>query len=352
MKFSVNPTARKRSDSVSIAVIGAGMAGITAARQLSSIARVTVFEKSRGYGGRMAVRRSGPWQFDHGAQFFTARYPEFRQFLSPLIDDQSIAEWQIKVVTLAAGRKPFKRELFEPHYVAVPAMNEMVKQMASGLDVKLETRVNAIKHGEQGWSLRDNNDIGLGNFNYVIAAIPAPQCLELLPADFSMREHLKSVRLSPCFALMLGYERSVKLNFGAAVLHNSPLAWVAVNSSKPGRETPTSILVHSSNEWAEENLDRPTEQIQQEMLSALKEFLGEKVSNPDHMELHRWRYARTDRFLKSGTLLDLKHGLAACGDWCLGNRVEDAYLSGLKTGSELAMCIETSRASPLVHRTL
>lgn len=352
MKSSEKLLRRFGSNSPSVAVIGAGIAGITAATQLTGLARVTVFEKSRGFGGRMAVRRSGHWQFDHGAQFFTARSPEFRDFISEFVDSQAVAEWQTKVVTLLTGRKPFKRELFEPHYVAIPAMNDLVKQMASDLDVRLETRVHAIKPTDRGWSLRDNNDIGLGHFDFVVTAMPAPQCLELLPAGFSGAEQLESVQLSPCFALMLGYEHSIKLNFGAAVLHNSPLAWIAVNATRPGRGTSTALLLHSSNEWAEENLDRPTEEIQQEMLSALQEFLGEKVSHPDYLELHRWRYARAEKSPNTETIVDVDMGLAACGDWCLGNRVEDAFLSGLKTAAEIGKSAKFSTAQPLINRFL
>ena len=67
----------------SIAIIGAGIAGITLARQLQGSAKVSVFEKSRGFGGRMATRRHGSYQFDHGAQFFTARSKQFQKLDEP-----------------------------------------------------------------------------------------------------------------------------------------------------------------------------------------------------------------------------------------------------------------------------
>ena len=109
-----------------IAVVGAGLAGVSVARVLSEIAEVFVFEKSRGLGGRMATRRSGDFQFDHGAQFFTARSPEFRELLGDL-DSSIVQGWDAKVVTFARDRKTFKREWFETHYVATPQMNSLVK---------------------------------------------------------------------------------------------------------------------------------------------------------------------------------------------------------------------------------
>jgi predicted NAD/FAD-dependent oxidoreductase len=70
-----------------IAIIGAGLSGLVLARRLGDIAQVTIFEKFRSVGGRMATRYAHDYEFDHGAQFFTARTLEFREFLQPLVDD-------------------------------------------------------------------------------------------------------------------------------------------------------------------------------------------------------------------------------------------------------------------------
>ena len=51
-----------------VAVIGAGLAGLTAAARIAAGgAAVTVYDKSRGLGGRLATRRSPQGSFDHGA---------------------------------------------------------------------------------------------------------------------------------------------------------------------------------------------------------------------------------------------------------------------------------------------
>ena len=54
-----------------LAVIGAGVAGLVAARALRQRRpelALAVFEKSRGLGGRVATRRREGFAFDHGAQ--------------------------------------------------------------------------------------------------------------------------------------------------------------------------------------------------------------------------------------------------------------------------------------------
>lgn len=74
-----------------VAVVGAGIAGLTASRALRDHGlSVTVFEKSRGPSGRMSTRRvdGGRVQFDHGAQYFTARDPAFRRQVEGWVHDR------------------------------------------------------------------------------------------------------------------------------------------------------------------------------------------------------------------------------------------------------------------------
>ena len=62
-----------------IAIIGAGISALTIAQNLKNVATVSIFEKSRSVGGRMALRRSGPYEFYHGTQFFTAKNKDFKK---------------------------------------------------------------------------------------------------------------------------------------------------------------------------------------------------------------------------------------------------------------------------------
>lgn len=319
-----------------VAIIGAGMAGITLARQIHEQARVTVFEKSRGYGGRMAVRRQDVWQFDHGAQFFTARSSEFQLLTASLVDAGIIAAWEPRIVSLQPAAKPYKRLWYEPHYVAVPGMSGVVKHLATELDVRLQTRVAAIHRFRQGWLLQDETGQELGQYDLVVAALPAPQCIELMPAEFSGQQQLAAVEYSPCFALMLGFEQSLNLSFGAAIVKDSPIGWIAVGNARPGRSDSSSLLLHSDNHWAENNLELPLPAVQQSLLNALADLRGIDLPAPAHIDLHRWRYARVEGESFPGVLLDAKQGLAACGDWSHGKRVEDAFLSGLILGQTLS----------------
>ncbi|PCI77340.1 MAG: amine oxidoreductase [SAR86 cluster bacterium] len=319
----------------SIAIIGAGLAGLTLAKQMQDIAEISVFEKSRGFGGRMATLQAGPYQFDHGAQFFTARSTQFQSLIKDHIAEKQIQAWRPRVLTLEIQKKPFIREWFEPHYIAVPGMNSLCKALALGLDVNLETQVADIEAVDQGWLLRDSAGERLGFFDWVISTLPAPQANELLPDCFAYKSELSTVDFSPCFSLMLGFQSTHKLNFDAALVRNSPLSWIASNSSKPGRPPSFSLMVHSDNAWARTQFPSNIDEVLHGMLEALGKVMSDSLPPPDHIAIHRWKYAKAETSCEEAFLLDESNRLAACGDWCGGNRVEDAYLSGLKLGEQL-----------------
>ena len=52
------------------------------------------------------------------------------------------------------------------------------------------------------------------------------------------------------------------------------------------------------------------------------------MPNPVYLSGHRWRYAFVEKSLGVACLSGGNHRIAACGDWCLGARVEAAFLSG------------------------
>jgi len=319
-----------------IAVIGAGLAGVTTARELATSADVCVFEKSRGLGGRMATRRADHFQFDHGAQFFTARTDEFRSLLEEPSVSSAVSVWKPKVVNLEHGKKPFTRPWYEDHYVAVPRMNMLVKTLAGELDVKLQTRVERMESIAGRWRLIDIDGSDLGEFDWVISAAPAPQTHEVLPAEFSMHDRIASVEVSPCFSLMLGMAEAQSPGFDCAVVRESPVAWVALNHHKPDRPAATSVLVHSSNDWAADNVDRDPDSVQRMLAESVAALTEINAQQAEYSALHRWLYARVESPVADvDYLLDSDHQLAACGDWCVGNRVEDAFTSGKALGSAL-----------------
>ena len=308
-----------------IAVIGAGMAGLTLARRLN--AEVTVLEKSRGVGGRMSTRHAEPFHFDHGAQYLTIRTRAFKACMRPHIESGLLQQWKPRVLTLNAGEQPYKRDWFEPHYVAAPEMNALAKKLAEGLSIQLQTEVTAlVRHGEQ-WDIQTGDGRILGPYDWVISSAPAPQTQHLFADHYTGQTVPEQATMRACYTLMLGLTQPLKLKFDAAMVKNSPIRWISVNSSKPGRELPCTLVVHSDNDWAEAHLEDDQDGVRHTLLMELQRQLATDLASPAYIALHRWRYAETSVPVGKNYLIDTRNHLAACGDWCIRGNVEAAFTS-------------------------
>jgi renalase len=313
----------------SIAVIGAGVSGLILAGELAGKARVVVFEKARGVGGRLATRYAGPHEFDHGAQYFTVRSASMKGFLAPWLAAGTVAEWRPRVMTLTADQKPYRRDWFEPHYVAVPRMNQWCKELAGDKEVRLGTGIVSIAGSAGRWRLVDALGSIHGPFDWVVTTTPAAQAAHLLPGEFDGTEQIKAVGMLPCFTLMVGLTGPPLPNWEAAVVRSSVLGWIAVNGSKPGRADRWSLVAHSSNEWARDHVGLSREQALEPLVEALQRTCGIDVSKAASVACHRWLYAYADRPAARTCFIDDSMQLGACGDWCLGSRVEAALDSAM-----------------------
>src|SRR5512146_1128134 len=84
---------------VRVAVVGAGIAGLACAQELARAdAKVTVFERSRGLGGRLATRRQGAVAVDHGAQCVTARGRAFARYAEIALRAGALDAWQPRIM--------------------------------------------------------------------------------------------------------------------------------------------------------------------------------------------------------------------------------------------------------------
>jgi renalase len=320
-----------------IAIIGAGISGLTAARFLKDLAEITLFEKARGPSGRVSTRREDPYAFDHGAQYFTARTKPFQDFIQPLLNDGIISRWNAKYVRLNGNQIVERRNWAdeEPRYVGVPGMNQVGKYLANGLDIRYQRRIVSIENTDK-WALTDTDVQEFSNFDWVISTVPAPQALELLPHKFKHYEEIKAIEMKACFSLMLALEDSLPLEFEAAHVSNSVLSWIAVNSHKPERPENYTLLVHSSEEYAETHLHDDREKLMQELIEETSRIIGHDLGGSKHMNLHGWHFANNaDRNQLSHPFIDTKQKLAACGDWCLGGRVEGAFTSAYNLANEM-----------------
>jgi predicted NAD/FAD-dependent oxidoreductase len=126
---------------------------------------------------------------------------------------------------------------------------------------------------------------------------------------------------------MLGFSENLPLEFEAAHVLHSDISWIAVNSHKPGRSDRFTLMVHSSEEYSEAHIDDDRETVMQHLMNETSNVIGHDVSIADYKTVHGWRYANNAKRENYHIFLDPDSKLAACGDWCLGGRVEGAFTS-------------------------
>jgi renalase len=305
-----------------VAVVGAGMAGLAAAgRLVHHGCTVTLFDKSNGVGGRMATRRvaiqSGTVTFDHGVQFIQpAKSKEFVSLIEAC-DRAGVASKWADVGT-----------------VGTPDMTAIPRHMARGLDIVHGHTISGLYQVGSGWtleaSLQSDNRQSWPGFDATVLAIPAPQVSPILQNSRIVLEGVDTASFHPVWALMIAVDSPLP-DVAVASPACDMIAWVADNSSKPGRrngkETGYCYVVHASAAWSKAHLELNKECVGDLMLQALARRAGAPIS-PSYMTAHRWRYGLVATPVARPYLWDAQTRVGACGDWCLGHRVEHAFLSG------------------------
>jgi predicted NAD/FAD-dependent oxidoreductase len=247
----------------------------------------------------------------------------------------------------------------EPHWVPTPAMNALAKAWAQPLisshSMAMETRAMRIERDPLSASRWQIHTVGriteashdrhtFSGFDQVLLAMPAFQARELLQnSDLEDKwvQRIGAVQVAPCWTLMLAFPQAMQPGmsslgpqWNAARSTHHRIAWLARESSKPGRESIERWTVQASAAWSQEHLQDDAQRVQAKLLRAFSEVTGIRAE-PTHAVTHRWLYAQTTQALGKSHLWNAKTGIGVCGDWCTGNRVEDAFISGL----ELALAV-------------
>ena len=317
-----------------IAIIGAGIAGAACASVLASAGlNVSLFDKSRGVGGRMSTRRGDGWQADHGTQYFRARDPLFQAEVRRWEEAGVAAAWTGHIITLGADDTP-SPDAGLKRYVGTPGMTAPARFAARNATLLSSHTINCMTRTEDGWALESAEHGPLPDrFHAVVVATPAPQAVPLLtPVAPEFAHVANQTTMLPCWALMARYEDTVPLPFDAAFINNSPLAWVARDSSKPGRQGPETWVLHASAAWSEAHLEVTPEDAIAVLQAAFVDLGAPKASA---VSAHRWRYADVAPGSAPGFCHDEDLQLGVCGDWLHGGKVEGAWLSGHKLAHQL-----------------
>jgi len=313
---------------VSIAVIGAGLAGIACARRLSAAGcHLRVFERQRAPGGRLATRRFEVAAFDNGAQYLTARESAFRAVIEAARAAGAAQRWQPHW----PGGEQEQTEL----WVGTPGMSALPRFLAQELDIEYGARIVRLERRHAGWTLVDDRGAGHPDFGFVVLALPAPEAAALAAIHTPLAERVGAVPMAPCWAVMAAFAQPLEGVPDAAFTGDAILPWYARNGSKPQREARDAWVLHASGDYSLREFDLPAARVQKELLGRFAEQLGRSLPRVLLADSWRWRHARVLAPLGEPFLHDRAAGIGFCGDWCLDARGEAAFMSGDSLGAAL-----------------
>ncbi len=320
-----------------VAVIGAGMAGMACAEALTqSGLAAEIFEKARDIGGRLSARPVGDTAADIGAQYATARGPDFRARIDRLCRTGDAVRWQPKVHDIRLDDDGVI-ERRDPWLVGAPAMSALAAPQSRPKAIHYRSRVTAIGRTLEGWRLTLSTDAVAGPFAAVAVTAPAPQTLALTAALDPAFEAIGEVGMSPCWTLVCVFERPVGADADVVRPSRNALTWAARNGAKPGRDGSVECwVIHGDPVWSLDHLEEDPAFIQQALLEAFARVIGSKLPPMVATKVHRWRYARVEAGIGQPHLFGGDGSLGVAGDWCIGPRVEAAFDSGRSLGLALA----------------
>lgn len=320
---------------IEVAIIGAGIAGMSAAAHLRTAGvNAVVFDKARGPGGRTASRRQEELRFDHGAPGFEAQDPSFLAVVAQWQAKGLVEPWATQVATLNPAGEMSQRS--SASYVVTPKMSALARALGQGIESRYSTRIATVHSDGQAWQLTDTESQTYFA-KRILCTAPPPQTIDLL-ADHAPEicRLLRKVELCPDWTLMLLGEPEL-LATGLGRLHfegHPSLSQVIAEHRKPQRPQVPAWTLHANTGWSRTHEEAEPDWVVEQLCAALSQSTDRSL-NFQTIKVHRWRYARVRANLQAAHLADKGRQLYYAGDACLGGDLEAAYLSGLSAAKAL-----------------
>jgi renalase len=314
------------------AIVGAGICGLAAGQKLAQAGvKTTIFEKSRGVGGRAATKRLGPYTFDSGATVITPGASALAEFLKGLGPEWGLRHPEGEIWTHANGvvspGDPNRTKAVR--WVMAGGMNQLGKALAQGLDVRLESKVDLLTKEGGKWLVQGEA------FDFVILTCPLPQSKSLMETSgFDWKGPVGDWR--QCLSLLLGFEKPLYVPWFALVDpgKTEKVVWLSAESVKsPGTRAPdghSALVVHLNPSESARLYEEAPEAILAESLPFVTRLLGEEFGFPVESFVHRWRYSQADNPPGESAAYHGLHGLLVAGDGVTGSRLEGAYDAGIR----------------------
>lgn len=319
-----------------VAIVGAGIAGIAAGRTLQDAgSEVVLFEKSRGVGGRAAVRRSDGFVWDTGATSITPRGTS----LGLALKEPDVAEGLVRIelpVAVHDGRRvsPGDPRRALERYVYPEGISGLAKRLAKGLDVRFQADVDQVKSDGRGYEVMGER------FDQLVLTPPIPQTCQLL---WSLNESraLAAARYRSCLSIGLGYDLPNPDVHWFAVLEPTqrhPMTWLSLESLKCSGRAPegkSSMVVQFSAGYSLSHYGRPDEWLVDQAAAYVSELLGTQYRTPNASTVMRWKYSQPTGTAVFEEVNPEGSNLVVASDGLLAGRLEDAYEVGVRAAKVL-----------------
>jgi hypothetical protein len=309
-----------------VIIVGAGIAGVTCARELLQAGHeVDLRERAMAVGGRMASPQIEGRRVDIGASYFTASDPDFSRQVQDWCTRGLARRWTDRFPQLTDGG--FKELAPGPWRYATPdGLRSLVADLAP--EAPESTRL-----GEMVSRIDAGPAVDGDAADAVVLAMPDPQAERILgPGLPEVRARVERRSWEPVIALAANFSRRTWEPFDGAFINDHPtLRWVADDGRRRGDDAAV-LVAHSTSTFAESFLTQPAA-AGPDMAEALDRLLG--CGRPRSVHIHRWSFSRPAETRQESHFFGAERiGLA--GDGWGAPRVETAWLSGRALGRRIA----------------
>lgn len=313
----------------SIAVVGAGIAGLTCSTALNGLVpHLKVFEKSVFAGGRISHYRAGDYEFNHGAQYFTVNNPLFLNIVSAWQSDNIVRPWDAWIVELSKGNIS-NSDMATQRFIGHPRMLTIAQNLARNCEVVYSSNVCEMeRQSDGGWRLFNERGDYLGAFDIVILATAAHETAILTSQIPAIRDIAESVEMTVCWSGMFAFEEQLDLPYDAAHVLDSPLSWICRDQQAGSASQSDCWVLHASPEWSQKYVASFRGRVMHALLDAFWEATDIAERQPVSASVHCWKHAVPINPIDQDSLFIEELALGACGDWCTAPRIEGAVLSG------------------------
>jgi predicted NAD/FAD-dependent oxidoreductase len=318
-----------------VGVVGAGIAGLAAARALvQGGCEAVVFESEAHAGGRCRTVSIGPYTFDPGATSIVPRGRPVERAMTQELDATDLVKIALPVYT-HDGRRVYKGAGVPAtsRYCYTPGIQRFAELLADGTDVRLGTTVSSIEKADHQYTVLGER------FDALVVATPTPTSENLI-ATIGDQRKAYNTRYRSCLSVLLGYERDFQAPYHAVVAEESahPLHWLSIENLKvPGRapEGCTALVVQMGPKYSKWNFDAPEPDVVADALVDVERVIGRGFDSPKVQAIVRWSHSQPDSVSGFETLNPPGTRLVIAGDGLEGGRIEHAYDSGIKAAKLL-----------------